>query len=214
LVYLPYPPPKRTPNPRYHPVFVGTRLRRIFDPSDHGATALTFRRWGPLLRFDHHTGQGKGWKRKACLHTDRGIYYAAEPLSSCIVEVFGSWGEISDPYKAIAPYCLASPILTRDLNLLDLRGVGAMRAGTAAAIAKTRERALSQAWARHFYENPKTYADIDGVIYKNAHNDEEALALFERGQAALKCPPDRVHRLDDDSLRSRILQILIDNNLL
>lgn len=89
---------------------------------------------------------------------------------------------------------VASPILRRDLRLLDLRNNGAMRAGTKAAIAKVSERRLSQAWSRHFYKTPEIYGEVDGVIYLNAHNDEDAIAFYERASGALECPPERCGR--------------------
>jgi hypothetical protein len=212
VVSLNYPPPKGSLDPCHHKLSVGTRLRRIFNPSQHNTTALTFRSYGPILRFDHHAGQGK--ERKPCLDAGRGIYYAADRLSCCIVEVFGGWGKIADPFTVIADYHLASPILTRDLEVLDLRGTSAMKAVTKSAIAKTRDRRLSQAWARYFYENPEAYAEVDGLLYYNAHNDEEALVLFERAQDALECTPDRVFSLNDVHLRTHVLRIFADHGLI
>jgi hypothetical protein len=54
---------------------------------------------------------------------------------------------------------------------------------------------------------------VDGLIYPNAHNDEEAVALYERAADALECPPDRVTRLDDEALRAVVLETADDNDL-
>jgi hypothetical protein len=54
---------------------------------------------------------------------------------------------------------------------------------------------------------------VDGLIYQNAHNDEDAIVLYERAEAALDCPPSRVIRLDDPALRDELL-IIAENNLL
>jgi hypothetical protein len=54
---------------------------------------------------------------------------------------------------------------------------------------------------------------VDGVVYLNAHNDEEAIALYERASDALECPPERVMRLDDETLRAAVLEAADDNNL-
>jgi len=50
-------------------------------------------------------------------------------------------------------------------------------------------------------------------VYYNAHNDEEAIALYERAQNALICQPNQVMRLDNPSLRPAIQQVAIENNL-
>jgi hypothetical protein len=180
-------------------------LVRLFDPSRHVASATGFRSYGPLLRFDHHRGREDGMPAN---DAERGIYYAAMTLSGCLVEVFGDTGVVD-----LGHHHVASPILRRDLRLLDVRRNGAMRAGTKAAIAKVSDRGLSQAWSRHFYENTEIYAEVDGLIYLNAHNDEEAIALYERASDALECPPERVTKLDDQTLRTAVLEAADDNNL-
>jgi hypothetical protein len=100
-------------------------LRRIFDPSRHGTQALTFRHFGPINHFDHHQIPGGGGRDH---DPTRAIYYAGFTLSCWLVEYFGDEGviEITDEHV-----CLVQ--LTRDLTLLDLRGSGAMRAGSVAA---------------------------------------------------------------------------------
>lgn len=125
-----------------------------------------------------------------------------------MVEIFGDTGVVD-----LHSHHVASPILQRDLRLLDLRHNGAMRAGTKAAIAKVADKSLSQVWSRHFYETPEVYSDLDGVIYLNAHNDEDAIALYERAEDALHCTPDKVMRLDDEALRPAVLETADDNDL-
>ena len=178
---------------------------RLFDPSQHGATATGFRSYGPLLRFDHHRRREDGNPGD---DSERGIYYAAMTLSGCLVEVFGDTDVVD-----LHSHHVTSPILQRDLRLLDLRHNGAMRAGTKAAIAKVADRSLSQDWSRHFYETSEVYSDLDGVIYLNAHNDEDAVALYERASNALECPPERVMRLNDEALRAAVLEAADDNDL-
>ena len=178
---------------------------RLFNPSRHVATATGFRFYGPLLRFDHHRGREDA---EPAEDAKRGIYYAAMTLSGCLVEIFGDTGVVD-----LGNYHVASPILRREVRLLDLRRNGAMRAGTNAAIAKVSDRGLSQAWSRYFYERAEIYGDVDGLIYLNAHNDEEAMALYERASEALECPPERVMRLDDEALRAAVLEAADDNNL-
>jgi hypothetical protein len=205
LVVVDPPPPRRRPNPLFHILPADTRLVRLFDPSRHGATATGFRSYGPLLRFDHHREREDG---KPENDVERSIYYTAMTLSGCLVEVFGDTGVVD-----LHRHRVASPILRRTLRLLDLRRNGAMRAGTKAAIAKVPDRSLSQAWSRHFYETPEVYGNLDGVIYLNAHNDEDAIALYERASDALECPPERSIGLDDEALRAAVLEAADDNDL-
>ncbi len=207
MVLVDPPPPRRRPNPIFHVLPSGTHLVRLFDSSRHSTTAVEFRCYGPLLRFDHHRSQGE--EMEPGTDIERGIYYAALTLSGCLVEIFGDTGVID-----LGRYLVAAPVLGRDLRLLDLRGKDAMRAGTKSAIAKVPDRTLSQAWSRYFYSTLEIYEEVDGLIYSNAHNDEDALALYERAEDALECSPDRVMRLDDEALRAAILEAANDNDLI
>jgi len=87
-----------------------------------------------------------------------------------------------------------------------------MQAGSMAALAKTSDRNLSQAWSRYFHENPQIYSAIDGIRYCNAHNDEDAVALYERAETALSC--NQVMRLDHPQLRAGIQQVARDHNMI
>jgi len=158
------------------------------------------------MRFDHQIGDGP--ERKPCNEPSRGIYYAAFSLSGCLVEVFGDVGSITP-----GNWRVARVRTTRSLRLLDLRDHGATRAGSVAALAKIADRSLSQAWSRYFYETTDVYGAIDGVVYRNAHNDEAALALYERAADALICPPVQIIRLDDSSLRPHVLDAALRHNL-
>jgi hypothetical protein len=122
---------------------------------------------GPRGRFDHHDAISPPVNDPA-----HGIYYAADNLKGCIIEVFGDTGVIEP-----AGYGVAVVEPTRDLTLLDLTGDRAWHAGTIAAITKDADRTASQAWARFFYT---TYRSLDGISYGNAHDDAAAYALFER----------------------------------
>ena len=209
VVKIPLPGQGRPPrDPLHHLVPAGTRLFRIFNPNLYAATALGFRSHGPHSRFDHHRGLGPP-RYDPASDPDRAVYYAAPSLSGCVVEVFGDLGSI-----VFGDYQVAKPEIARDLDLLDLRREGAMRVGSVASLAKTADRSVSQAWARYFYENPQTFGAIDGILYFNAHNDEEALVLFERAASALMCPAANVLRLDDRDLRTIIEDIAWRNNLM
>jgi hypothetical protein len=125
---------------------------------------------GPRGRFDHHQNPIS----TPADDPDRGVYYAADDLAGCVIEVFGDTGVVEP-----TGYRVAVVETTRRLRLLDLRGDGAWYAGTVAAITQDSGRAISQEWARYFYQ---TYPDMHGVAYNNAHNNGPAYALFERAE--------------------------------
>lgn len=148
----------------------GTALHRIYHPS-----YPDFRFYGPLAqRFDHHVPADPP------LTGPRGIYYGAATLACCVAEVFGDRG-----FVQIGNEWLATIALARSLRLLDLRHHGATRAGTVHAISGIRERALTQAWSRYFYEHPDLYGAIDGLFYPAAHNGGAAVACYERARDAV-----------------------------
>lgn len=209
MVLIEPPPPQRQPDPVFYTLSAGDRLIRIFDPTRYNTNALTFRDFGPLGRFDHHRSKVVDNFPQPDRDPERGIYYAALTFSGCLVEVFGDPGIVEVTDRQVA-----YPILTRDLSLLDLRRSGAMRSGSVAALSKVAMRSLSQAWSRYFYESEEIYTHIDGIIYLNAHNDEDAIALYERARDAIVCPPEQVMPLRDDNLRPAILDAAIQNNLI
>jgi hypothetical protein len=93
----------------------------------------------------------------------------------------------------------------KPLILLDLRGNGAMRAATVAALCKTPDRSLTQAWARFFYHRTdlhKTAAGeaIHGLLYSKSHNDDDAVCLDERAEGTLMCASGTILRLSDPDL--------------
>lgn len=205
MVLIAPPPPSRPPAPLHYILPSGRYLRRIFNPTRHNTQALTFRHYGPINRFDHQRITQAGQSED---DPERGIYYAGFTLSCCLVEYFGDSGviEIIDEQVAIVQ-------IQRDLQLLDLRGSGALRAGSVASLAKVADRAFSQAWSRYFYEQTAIYGTLDGICYFNAHNDEDAIALYERSQHALSCPNTQIMDLNHPSLRPAIQQVALENNL-
>ena len=205
MIVIGKPPPPKPPNPLHCTLASGSVLLRIFDPTSHRTQALTFRNFGPINRFDHQRISSQVDRAQ---DPERGIYYAGFTLSCCLVECFGDSGVVELKDQKI---CQVQ--LTRDLTLLDLKDNGAMRAGSVAALSKVADRKLSQEWSRYFYEQTSLYGQIDGISFRNAHNDEEAIALYERTQSALMCPDDQILRLDHPSLRPAIQQAALDNHL-
>jgi RES domain len=205
VVLIASPPPAKTPSPLYRTLVSGSFLLRIFDPTQYGTKATTFRTYGPINRFDHQRLSPSGTRAE---DPERGISYAGLTLSCCLVECFGDTGVIEIKGQQIGRIQL-----TRALTLLDLRANGAMRAGSVAALAKVADRHLSQAWSRYFYEQTDLYGQIDGISFLNAHNDEEAIALYERAQSVLICPDNQILPLAHPSLRPAIQQAALDNHL-
>ena len=191
MVRIDRPPPRRPVQPVVHALAAGERLLRIYSPGEWNNTALTFRRrGGPLLRFDHHLDPEQNLEDET-----RGIHYSARSLEGCLVEVFGDDGLIATQDRR-----LGALRVERSLRLLDLRGEGAWKAGATQAICSCPSRAISQEWARYFYESDP---ELDGLIYGNAHNGADAIALFERADAALSLEHDLA--LADPRLRTRLL---------
>jgi RES domain len=176
-------------------------------PADRSETA-THRPGGSLPVVCVKTRQRLSPTGSSSEDPDRGISYAGLTLSCCLVECFGDVGVIEIKGQQIARL-----ELTRDLTLLDLRGSGAMRAGAVAALAKIADRHLSQAWSRYFYEQTADYGQLDGISYLNAHNDEEAIAIYERAQSAQVCPDSQILPLNHPSLRPAILEAALTKHL-
>ena len=224
MVAIRLPPPSRNLSPQLKTLKPNTKLIRIFDPTKYNAQALGFRSFGPISRFDHHRIDVTSGKPQ--LDPERSIIYAAFTLSSCLVEIFGD-GDVVE----VKQQQVASIYTAETLNLLDLRGNNAMKAGTVTAIAKTANRNLSQTWSRYFYERKDLYSDLDGIIYSNAHKrsdsrvgerrkgtltktDDDALALYERAQSKLVTSKVKTMPLKHPALRSAIFQIAENHSLL
>jgi RES domain len=200
--------------PLFHTLKKGELLYRIFCPSPEvKLTALTFRHLGPMNRFDHQRCNihDDCYAARTCepsYDSERGISYFAPTISSCLVEVFGDMDIIqitNHRIGLITPKC--------DLNLLDIRNQGAMRAGAnEATLSKIPDRGVSQSWSRYFYEQPKIYTHIHGIIYGNAHNDEDAIAMYERAEQFLTLKEEL--SLKHKELRRAILKAAADNNLI
>ncbi len=204
-ISLPPPDPKISVSPTFKILKPGTNLRRIFDPTKYNTQATSFRHYGPIGRFDHQRVSSS----KPDFDSQRGINYWGFSLSCCLVEVFGDTRVIETENKEVA---LVE--LTQSIKLLDLRGSGAMKAGTVSAIAKTAQRNLSQAWSSYFYEHPELYGEIDGLLFNNAHNEEAAIALYERAKPQLDAADIISLPLAHPDLRTAIADCAVENNLI
>jgi len=195
------PPPSRSIDPSFVIVEPDAALMRVFNPHRPWHPGpVSFNYYGPYNRFDHH--------RSGSPDAARGVLYAARTLSCCLVEVFGDVGVVDDP-----GCCLARITLKRGLRLVDLCGAGAMRAGTVTAIGAVPDRALTQAWARYFYEMP-VYQRCDGLRYHGAHNNEECFVFFERAEEAIASDLEDTIPLNAPRIYPLILQHALQHKLL
>lgn len=195
MVKIQHPPPNGPSNPKFCIFPQGQSLRRIHKGGVIRGNIFRFK--GPYSRFDHHINE---WR------DDRGVSYFAPHLTSCLVEVFGDSRIIMTP-----DYFALTIIVNESLELLDLRGNGAMLAGTVAAVSSHGDYEISQHWSRYFYE---FYPHIDGLIYANAHNQEDAIVLYER--CRIKVDEMRIGKiaLGHSSLRRTLLEVADQNNLI
>jgi hypothetical protein len=205
MVLISDPPPNRPISPEITILDSGTQLIRIYDPTQYSTQAITFRYYGSINRFDHHQHPHS----LPAMDANRGINYWGLNLSCCLVEVFGDTGiiEIDRQQVAIVE-------LTQSLELLELRGSGAMKAGTVAAISSVADRALSIGWSRFFYENTNLYSEIDGIIFSNAHNQDTAIALYERAESKLQAARIRSIPLVSSSLQHLISECALAHGMI
>jgi hypothetical protein len=176
------PPPVGPVTPVHKKLLVGSALHRVYDPTRFGATATGYRYDGPFARMDHHVTSGG----------DRGILYAARSYAASLIEV------IDGPLLHIGRRRHVTLRVEADLCMLDLRGNGALGAGTDARIGKC-PHDEAQPWARYFYEQA-TYGAVAGLLWFNSHNDDEAVAVFERAGSIFSV-------LTDVPLRSELVDI-------
>jgi RES domain-containing protein len=145
----------------------------VYHLSRHTPDGITFRRYGPLYRFDHH--------RAADPTQDdpegRRILYVREDLATSACEVFGQAG-----VAAVCPnYRVAIAAPTSKLELFDLARKGAaMAIGALPSLADGNEkRPLTQEWARAVYEDKPAGPKIVGIHYRSAYNGGISLALWD-----------------------------------
>ncbi|WP_396837059.1 RES family NAD+ phosphorylase [Mycobacterium sp. ITM-2016-00317] len=134
---------------------------------------MTFRRFGPLHRFDHHHEANPPQ-----LDPDgRRVLYVGADLATSASEVFGDAG-----IAAVCPRYRVSVVApTAALPLFDLTKSGAaMAIGALPSLADGHEaRALTQQWARAIFEDQPAGAAVRGVRYRTAHNFGYSIALWD-----------------------------------
>jgi hypothetical protein len=149
------------------------RWCRVYHRGSHTPDGITFRRYGPLHRFDHHHAVDP-----PALDTDgRRILYVGEDLATSACEVFGEVGvaSVCPNYRV----CITAP--AHKLAMFDLARRGAaMAIGALPALADGNEkRLLTQEWARAIYEDRPAGPKIVGIHYRSAYNGGRSLALWD-----------------------------------
>jgi RES domain len=146
---------------------------RVYHRGSRTPDGITFRRFGPLYRFDHHHAADP----PGIDPEDRRILYVGEDLATSACEVFGAAGvaNVCPNYRVsiVAP--------TSELAMFDLARKGAaMAIGALPALADGNEkRSLTQEWARAIYEDRPAGPNIVGIHYRSGYNGGSALALWD-----------------------------------
>lgn len=171
----------------------GTEIWRLYKRGGrHPVMWSTFRTFGPLqtARFDHHLPDedGEPWLQ------DRGIYYAAVEISTCLAELFQDTRTIDRESEAVT---LLGFELRLAVDLLNLTGTWPTQAG-ASMVLSSGPRSRSRLWSRAIYE---AYPDIQCLYYPSSmHANRPAIAFYERAASGFAVTPV-VHRpLSDPAL--------------
>jgi hypothetical protein len=208
------PPPDPLPDdPKLVTLTAGAEILRIFSPEPFGYTAVSFRNFGPALRFDHQRAPITDPSEDA----DRGIWYGAlliqpegaeSALHTCLRECFQKVRRV-DPNAHLGRV----RVTDRDeLRLLSLVDRGATRAGTITQMPASSDARKSQAWSRYFYETPGIFGEPDGLLYRSTYNGSLNVALYERASDALEPHPARESlRLSYGALRSTVAEFAVAN---
>ncbi len=192
------PPPKSDIHPQPYTVPSGSPLFRV---SRHAG----FRHFGPLdFRFDHQVMGGAPGTVE-----DRGIFYGAPSLECCIAEVYDDLGIV------FLDDLLILPEIRRHLTLLDVRGATATLAGAPPDISDYPLRPPTQEWSRYFYDNPRIYGEIDGLLYTARHPSMDAYALYESCEADIYSPgaAPYAYALNHALVRDQVVAIAARRNL-
>lgn len=178
---------------------------RIYHRSAHTPDGVTFRSFGPLARFDHHTPPITA---KAVDPEGRSVIYYAVDLATAACEVFGEEG-----FAAVCPkfrVTLVRPV--REIVTYDLGKAGAaMAIGAVPALASGNEdRELTQQWAQAIYEDQPAATKVEGIHYLTAYRQDESIALWDCPDAVEVALDARGQPLDIALNHGRGRRLLLD----
>lgn len=185
----------RRRTPEIHSLPAASLLWRLyFRGGAHPTLWSRFRTFGPTRgRFDPHLPPPRIQLRA--------VLYCALHGPTTFAEVFQETRVIDR--RRGEPWLVAFE-LSRAVQLLDLTGTFATRAGASMTIA-TGPRSRAQRWARAFH---RAYPHIEGIVYASSmYANRDTFALWEDAQDALP-PQPRFHRpLSDPALLTPLRHI-------
>ncbi|WP_418345857.1 RES family NAD+ phosphorylase [Rhodococcus pyridinivorans] len=185
---------------------------RVYHQASHTPDGVTFRSYGPLHRFDHHTPP---FRAPALDPAGRSVLYVGEDLATAACEVFGQAG--------VAPLCsrrrISQVVPTREVQTYAMDTPGAaMALGALPALADAdlpRER--TQEWARAIYEDQPAREKIEGIRYRTAYYGGTSLVLWDCPDAVAvardAAGQPLVLPLVHDAVRLRLVKALLPLNI-
>jgi hypothetical protein len=179
----------------------GTLLWRLYTRGgDHPGTWNGFRHFGPIgtARFDHHLPPLRV--------QERGIYYAALDVPTCLAEAFQGTRTINRARRE--PWVVGFRTVT-PLRLLDLHSTWPTRAGASMALASGR-RDRARRWSQAVYA---AYSAAEGLWYPSSmYAGQPCVALYERAAHALPARPSLHLALADPRLDVPLHHVAADLN--
>lgn len=178
------------------------RLYRIYKRGgDYPTLWNSFRRYGPLSRFDHHlTDEDNNARQQA-----RGVLYAATDIPTAVAEFFQRNRGRINRFRH-RPW-LASFALSGEIQLLNLTDTFCIRAGASMKL-MTGPFAHAQAWSQGFYE---AYPEIQGLYYASSLTNRPTIMLYERADTTGIFPSKTsLHRALSDPLLHQPLVIVAE----
>ncbi len=147
---------------------------RVYHRDDYTPDGVTFRVWGPLNRFDHHTPP-------ITAPTDdpegRSVIYYGVDLATAACEVFGEAkvASVCSNFR-VARVRPVREIVTYDLDQPN----AAMAIGALPTLASGSEnRELTQKWAQAIYEDQPAATKVEGIHYRSAYRGNYSIALWD-----------------------------------
>ncbi|MCC5982604.1 MAG: RES family NAD+ phosphorylase [Oceanicaulis sp.] len=127
-----------------------------------------------------------------------GVLYLGETVKVCFLEAVlrdqrdGVIGDLPIAESELHTRLYAEINVKAPLNLVDLRGAGAVIMGVPTDVAKASRQTLARNWSLAFHEHKQ---QPDGIIYPSRLNNHTNLAVFDR--AISKLQADTPMRLID-----------------
>jgi hypothetical protein len=160
-----------------HTVPAGARFGRIY-----------------LSRYPDPLGYGKSPSRfsdpRRRIAANRfGVLYLGDTLKVCFLKAVlrdrrdGAHGSLLLGEDELQDRHYATIEIASPLNMVDLRGDGAVRLGVPTDVARASRQTLARQWSLAWHEHP---SGPDGIIYPSRLNGQTNLAIFDRAVPKLK----------------------------